>query len=317
MTAETSPASGFVPGVAKTAGRDDRGGRSLAAVVLAAGFGTRLQPLTLRRPKPLCPVANVALVDHAIDRVAVVTDQIAVNIHAGRAQMERHFRPPASPVQLVDEQGVGGVERSHVVQLSFEEPAVLGTAGALGRLGWWIDGRSVLVVNGDTWVTAPIGAFVQEWDGERVAVLLHDPPATAAVGPAPAFAPTSRLAATLLPWHEVRTLEAVPSGLYERCLAPAATEGRLQAIPCGGAFFDCGTPGSYLAANLAAVGSRPGSIVSTGARVTGSVDDSVVGDSTVEGSVSRSVVWSAAVVHRGEALADAIRTDTGETVLVR
>ncbi|MDP9006189.1 MAG: sugar phosphate nucleotidyltransferase, partial [Actinomycetota bacterium] len=40
---------------------------SLAALVLAAGKGERLRPLTLIRPKALCPVANVALVDLAID----------------------------------------------------------------------------------------------------------------------------------------------------------------------------------------------------------------------------------------------------------
>ena len=42
---------------------------SLAAVVLAAGAGTRLRPLTRLRPKALCPVGDRPLVDHALDRV--------------------------------------------------------------------------------------------------------------------------------------------------------------------------------------------------------------------------------------------------------
>ncbi|MGN6693052.1 MAG: sugar phosphate nucleotidyltransferase, partial [Aquihabitans sp.] len=41
----------------------------LAGVVLAAGAGTRLRPLTIERPKALCPVADVPLVDLALDRL--------------------------------------------------------------------------------------------------------------------------------------------------------------------------------------------------------------------------------------------------------
>ena len=61
---------------------------SLAAVVLAAGAGARLRPLTRIRPKALCPVANVPLVDGAIDRARHVTPSVAVNVHHGRALLE-------------------------------------------------------------------------------------------------------------------------------------------------------------------------------------------------------------------------------------
>src|SRR5439155_26439775 len=88
----------------------------LAAVVLAAGAGTRLRPLTWLRPKPLCPVDNVALVDLAMDRVSGVSGPggVAVNVHHGRSAMEAHL-----------------ADRVH---LSVEEPEALGTAGALGNL---------------------------------------------------------------------------------------------------------------------------------------------------------------------------------------
>lgn len=103
----------------------------LAAVVLAAGAGTRLRPLTEILPKALCPVGNVALVDLAIDRVRPLTPRIAVNVHHGRALLEAHL-----------------AGRVHV---SVEEPDVLGTAGALGQVRDWIDGRATVVVNADAW----------------------------------------------------------------------------------------------------------------------------------------------------------------------
>src|SRR5688500_13503964 len=100
---------------------------SVAGVVLAAGAGTRLRPLTLFRPKALCPVNNVPLVDLAVGRVQAATPSVAVNVHHGRGQLERHL--------------------AGRVHLSVEEEEPLGTAGALGRLREWIDGRPVLVHN--------------------------------------------------------------------------------------------------------------------------------------------------------------------------
>ena len=63
----------------------------LAAVVLAAGAGTRLRPLTWLRPKALCPVENVPLVDLAVGWARTVTGAVAVNIHHGRAALESHL----------------------------------------------------------------------------------------------------------------------------------------------------------------------------------------------------------------------------------
>src|SRR5687767_13297205 len=102
---------------------------SLAAIVLAAGFGTRLSPLTRVRPKALCPVGNVPLVDLAITRVSTVTSDVAVNVHAGRDLLLRHL--------------------AGRVHLSVEEEHPLGAAGAIGHLRAWLDGRPVLVTNAD------------------------------------------------------------------------------------------------------------------------------------------------------------------------
>lgn len=241
-------------------------------MVLAAGAGTRLRPLTRHRPKALCPVGNVALLDLALERVHSVVPTAAVNVHHGREQLEAHLDG-----------------RAH---LSIEEERPLGTAGALGHLRGWLDGRGAVVVNADAWCPGTLDRLVDDWDRERARLLV--------VG-GNELHPGSRIAGCLLPWAAVAALEAVPSGLYEVCWRPWAERGAVEVIRHDGPFVDCGTPADYLAANLASSGGHP-----------------VIGDgAVVDGFVERSVVWPRAVVHGDEALVDAVRTDTGITVLVR
>jgi MurNAc alpha-1-phosphate uridylyltransferase len=243
-----------------------------AAVVLAAGAGTRLRPLTDILPKALCPVGNVALVDLAIARVRPLTGTIAVNVHHKRALLEAHLHGR--------------------VHLSVEEPVALGTAGALGQLRDWIDGRATVVVNADAWHRFDLGLLVDGWDGERVRLLVVE---DADRGD---FGPWRFCGASIMPWAEVRPLPAAPAGLYERCWGPRSAEGRLELVPCAGPFFDCGTPAEYLAANLAASGGE--SVVGEGARV--------------EGELVRSVVWPDGIVRAGERLVDSIRAGGDVTV---
>lgn len=244
-------------------------------MVLAAGAGLRLRPLTLLRPKPLCPVDGVPLVDHALGRVAPVAGEVAVNLHHGREQLAAHLAA------------------GRRVHLSVEEPEVLGTAGALGNLRPWIDGRAVAVVNGDTWCPASLELLDPAgWDRERVRVLV--------VGD-DRLRPTTRVAGALMPWTEVAPLAPEPSGLYEASWRRLAAAGRLDVVRWDGPCIDCGTPARYLAANLTASGGT--SVVGRGA--------------VVRGVLERSVVWDGAEVHPGEHLVDAIRTDHRTTVLVR
>jgi N-acetyl-alpha-D-muramate 1-phosphate uridylyltransferase len=244
----------------------------VVGVVLAAGRGTRLRPLTRLRPKALCPVGNVPLVDLALERVRPAVEAVAVNLHHGRRALDLH---------LADD-----VHRS----IEAEEP--LGTAGALGHLRPWIDGRGVLVVNADAWCPGSLAPFVEGWDGERIRLLLAGDDE---------LRPDSGLAGALMPWADVAEVDAVPSGLYEVSWRAALEAGRLEVVRHDGAFVDCGTPKEYLAANLLVSGGS--SVVEPGARV--------------EGTVDRCVVWSDAVVHPHEALSCAIRARTRVTVLVR
>lgn len=249
----------------------------LCAVVLAAGAGARLRPLTVRRPKPLCPVANIPLVDHSIARARTAASDVAVNLHHGGEHLTRHLAI---------------THRDRPVHLSTEGPEALGTAGALGQLRPWIDGRDVIVLNGDTWCPGSLAEAVAGWDRERVRLLV--------IG-ADRFTRRSALAGALMPWSDVAGLLPVVSGLYEVSWGRLAEDGKIDAVRWDGPCLDCGTPARYLAANLRASGGK-----------------SVVGENAVvEGLVERSVVWDGATVHHGEQLVDAIRTDDGVTVLVR
>lgn len=251
---------------------------SLAAVVLAAGAGTRLAPLTSVRPKALCPVGERPLVDHALARVEAVVgagpDRVAVNAHAHRHQLEAH---------------VGG--RAFV---SVEEPVPLGTAGAVARLRPWLDGRAVLVVNGDAWAPGDLGPLVEGWDGERVRVLVASDPAVP-------LGRATRVLGSLLPPADVAALPDGVAGLTAVCWGPAAAAGRLEQVGGPRPFVDCGRPRDYLVANLVASGGR--SVVGEGAEVAGTVE--------------RSVVWPGAVVRGGEHLVHAVRVGDWLTVLVR
>jgi NDP-sugar pyrophosphorylase family protein len=258
----------------RVAGCQDRAmSGGVAGVVLAAGAGTRLRPLTRLRPKALCPVGGVPLVDLAIARVRPAVGEVAVNVHHGRAALEAHLS-------------------TRPVHVSVEAEEALGTAGALGHLRRWLDGRPALVVNADAWCPGDLVAFVDGWDGERIRLLV--------VGD-DALTPTSSIAGALMPPWCLEGLSPEPSGLYEAAWADAQERGRVDVVRHDGPFVDCGTPAQYLAANLAATGGE--SVVGEGAVVAGTID--------------RTVVWPNAVVWPGEHLHDAIRADDRMTVLVR
>jgi MurNAc alpha-1-phosphate uridylyltransferase len=258
--------------------------------VLAAGAGERLRPLTHLRPKPLCPVANIPLLDGALARVAplVPPGSVAVNVFHHPELMLAHL---------------AGHPEVHV---SIEPGEARGTAGAIGLLHDWLDDRAVIVVNGDSWSAGTLAPLVEGWDGERVRVLVHG---------SRGFGARSPIVASLLPGPLAAGLGPDPSGLYERCWRRAQDEGHLDVVADDAPFVDCGTPASYLRANLlAGPVTAPDAIVAPGVTVTGAV---IGPGAVVEGDVRDSVVWPGARVRAGETLDHAIRADDGVTVFVR
>ena len=268
-------------------------------MVLAAGQGTRLRPLTAHRPKALCPVGNVPLLDGALARLARLgfagPALVAVNAWHHADQIVRH---------------VG--RRAH---LSVETgPAPLGSAGGLARLRDWIGGRPVLVGNADAYLAGgDIAPLLDGWDGDTVRIL-----GVPAGDRRPEFGDQCFAGFSLVPAKIVAALPEEPAELVRAVWRPAEARSMLRVITFPGTYVDSGTPADYLAANLLAARSAPDhALIDPDAVVTGSVTDAVVGrHSRVYGRIDRAVVWPGGVVAPDEHLVDAIRYDRDRTIRV-
>lgn len=207
---------------------------ALCGVVLAAGEGTRLRPLTALRPKPLLPVGGVPQLDRVLARLASLglagPGAVAVNASWLADQVVAH---------------VG--DRAH---LSVEPDGPLGTAGGVARLRGWIAGRPVLVANADAYLAGgSLAALLAGWDRETVR-LLGVPGAGPGTFSGYAFAGIS-----LLPWSWVRRLPT-RGELVHATWRPAEAAGSLEVIKFTGYFRDTGTPAGYVAANIHAATSN-------------------------------------------------------------
>src|SRR5689334_6482003 len=181
----------------------------VCAVVLAAGEGRRLRPLTDRTPKALCPVGNVPLLDMALDRLASLgltgPDTVAVNAW-----------------YLADQVVAAVGRRAHV---SVESgPVPLGTAGGLGALRDWIDGRPVLVANVDAYLAGGrLAPLLENWDGDGTRLLV-------AAGPPAEFSGRRFAGCSALPWGRVRQLSAEPTDQVRTVWRPAEAAGELTMV---------------------------------------------------------------------------------------
>ncbi|GAB6901321.1 nucleotidyltransferase family protein [Kineosporia succinea] len=251
----------------------------LAGIVLAAGEGTRLRPLTELRPKPLCPVGELPLIDHAFNRLADLTDAHAANLFHHAEMLGRYIG-----------------DRAHTV---VEAPESLGTAGGVANLKPWIDGRDVVVTNADQYLPGGLKGFAEGWDGERCRLLCV--PNGKRDFTTDDGVEVGYIGACLLPWSLVKNLTTDITGLYEVLWRDELAAGRLDlfVLPGDTVAIDCGTPADYLAANLHASGGA--SVIGAGA--------------TVLGEVTQSVVWPGAYVGPDEKLFRQIRVGSREQVV--
>jgi len=132
----------------------------IRALVLAAGEGTRLRPLTSFLPKPLLPVAGRPLIEHTLDRLAKVgCEAVAINLHHLGDAIRDHLGD--------DHQGMP-------ITWSEERDERLGTLGALHPLRDFLrPAEVILLVNGDSLCAWPFSRLLRRHrDGGAAATLL-------------------------------------------------------------------------------------------------------------------------------------------------
>lgn len=266
-------------------------------MVLCAGLGTRLRPLTDVRAKPLVPVGDRPALGHILGPLrAAGVPRAVVNAHHLAAQVGDFVRAQGWDVVLS------------------EEAELLGTGGGLERAAGLLGPGDVLVWNGDILAELDVVALAAE---HRHAATLVVQPLPAGEGPVGLDADghivrlrTARFdeevsGAQFLGIYvlgaELRGHLPRVGGVIEDVLVPALARGLvLGTFRYDGAWYDIGSMAAYLAANAAWLAARGlPSWVGAGARVHPGVvlEGAVVGEGAVvrgEGVVARSVIWPGA-----------------------
>ncbi|HUE78443.1 MAG TPA: nucleotidyltransferase family protein [Sphingomicrobium sp.] len=132
------------------------------AMVMAAGLGKRMRPLTASKPKPLIEVAGKPLLDHVFDRLrAVGVKKVVVNVHYLADVLQAHLARSAD-----------GLE----VTISDEREQLLETGGGLVRAQSLIDCDPFFAINSDNlWIDGPgdtLRLLASHWDSAKMDALL-------------------------------------------------------------------------------------------------------------------------------------------------
>jgi MurNAc alpha-1-phosphate uridylyltransferase len=218
------------------------------AMVLAAGLGTRMRPLTDTRPKPLVEVAGKALLDHMLDRLADAGVEIAVvNVHYLAEQIERHVVTRKTPrIVISDERG-----------------QILGTGGGVVKALPQLGDAPFFHVNSDSiWiegVTPNLTRLAAAFDAATMDALLLLAPTAGSVGytgrgdftMAPSGVLTRRAERDVAPFVYAGAAILTPAmfrgapqgefsltALFDR----AAAAGRLHGFRLDGLWMHVGTP---------------------------------------------------------------------------
>ncbi len=222
------------------------------AMVMAAGLGKRMRPLTAMRPKPLVRVAGKPLIDHAFDRLrAAGVRRAVVNVHYLADAMEAHLK-----------HRVKGIE----IAVSDERAKLLETGGGLVKARDLIGDKPFVCVNSDNlWVDGPVDSIrllSHMWDDARMdALLLLVPLAHAqshggqgdfhldAQGRITGRRKPGRLAPFVFTGVQIlspRVIADWPEGAFSTNLFwnRAIEAGRAYGVVHQGLWFDVGTPGA-------------------------------------------------------------------------
>ena len=298
---------------------------ALRAIVLVGGEGTRLRPLTLTRPKPMLPVAGVAMLERKLAHLAShgVTDAV----------LSLGYRPDAFLRAFPE--GIGAGVRLHYAV----EPEPLDTAGAVRfaaeEAGYLDPERSgdgpIVVVNGDVLTEADLTAQIafHRAVGAEATIALTQVDDPSAFGVVPTDADGRVVAFVEKPSREEAPTDWINAGVYviepsvllripsgqrvsiERATFPLiVADAALFATHSPAYWIDAGIPSTYLQANLDALEGGTAFLhatasVAPSARVEQSVIDArcVVGDGAV---VIRSVLLPGASVGPGAHVVDSM-----------
>jgi NDP-sugar pyrophosphorylase family protein len=207
-----------------------------SALVLAAGLGMRLRPLTLARAKPAIPLAGEPLIRRILRWLAShqVTD-IVVNLH---------YLPETIAAVVGD-----GSDLSVAVRYSWEQPRVLGSAGGPARALPLMGGGRFFIVNGDTLTDVDLSrlAAAHQRSGARVTLALAPNRQPERYGGVRVDA-NGRVVVQLVEADVFRSLPPeqpanTVGGLYDNLIRadPAA----ISTFECGAEFWDVGTEADY------------------------------------------------------------------------
>ena len=132
------------------------------AMVMAAGLGKRMRPLTATRPKPLIEVNGKPLIDHVLDRLrAAGVGKAVVNVHYLADSLEAHLRESAGDLEI---------------RISDERGLLMETGGGLVQAAPLIDADPFFAINSDNyWVDGPsdtLRLLASHWDGDAMDALL-------------------------------------------------------------------------------------------------------------------------------------------------
>ncbi len=224
-----------------------------SAMVLAAGLGTRMRPLTETTAKPLLKLGGRALLDHALDQLADAgVETVAVNAFWQADRVAQHLAQRASPPRTV----------------LLREPALLDTGGGVRAALPVLGAEPFFVINGDAfWINGPIPALsrlMQAFgDGIDAVLLVHR---TSHVHAEVGFGdfvldkrgtPRRRRQREVVPYIYAgvqlihpRLLDPAPAGAFSmnRMWDGAMAAGRLRAVVHDGAWFHLSTPADLVEA---------------------------------------------------------------------
>jgi NDP-sugar pyrophosphorylase family protein len=290
----------------------------MRAMILSAGYGTRLWPLTEDRTKPAIPILGKPLVGYVAEYLAGHgCDEIVVNLH---------HRPESVRAALGDGSKFG--VKLHYV----EEPVILGTSGALDNAREILMGETIIVVNGKIITDIDLNAALETHRRtEAIATLVLLPNVECqsftvvevadgflrAFGSMPIKAQyvggEAPLMFTGIQILEPRIFDYIPPGIFSHSTSDvypqALAKGeRIATHVAKGKWYELSTPQRYLDISLAMLAER-------GEHLT-------VGSACVisEGAkVSQSVLWDRVVIEPGArirraVLGDGVRITAGEVI---